>query len=155
MAFLMPFKTTMLSSVIGKIDTRMLSHSGELCGFGQFRCASACPFGRWAGDLWPVRPPKTASMETAVECSKARRLQAFLQVVKRGPGRTDCVAGDAVLFAPVSMRFPCKQGIFQGIFQNLARKGFLFRRKSLRRRRFAHNSLIKITGKEFSKTGKL
>jgi hypothetical protein len=42
-------------------------------------------------------------------------------------GLPDCLAGDAVLIAPVSTEIPCYQGILQGI---LRFKGFLDRFRS-------------------------
>jgi hypothetical protein len=55
------------------------------------------------------------NVETPGKSTKARHWWAF-PALPQWPSRTpDCVAGDAVLIAPVSNGIPCKQGILQGI----------------------------------------
>ena len=46
-----------------------------------------------------------------------REMQGFGALVDHNPRSSHCVAGDAVLIAPVSSQIPCKQGIFQGILE--------------------------------------
>jgi hypothetical protein len=43
-----------------------------------------------------------------------REIGGFCVEIDHNPRSSDCVAGDAVLSAPVSGRIPCKQGILQG-----------------------------------------
>jgi len=45
-------------------------------------------------------------------------MQGFFAQLDHNPRSSHCLAGDAVLIAPVSSQIPCKQGIFQGILAN-------------------------------------
>jgi hypothetical protein len=56
-------------------------------------------------------------METGSRCVKACQRRAFLELHEMSSRKPDCLAGDAVLIAPVSGQIPCKQGILQGISQ--------------------------------------
>ena len=69
------------------------------------------------------------------------------------PKLIEWLAGDPVLFAPVSTRIPCKQGILQGKLL-LGGPDHQFRnRKLLRHSDYLSNSLSWLTGKEFQRTG--
>jgi len=63
------------------------------------------------------------------------------------------LAGDAVVIAPVSGQIPCKQGIFQGISQNPGPEDTPIKRKAGSCSHFFHDSLLKLTGKMFWRTG--
>jgi hypothetical protein len=67
--------------------------------------------------------------------------------------KPECVAGDAVLIAPVSGQFPCKQGIFQGKTRSCGSSERLRAEKWLCRFSFSRNALSKLTGKLFRRTG--
>jgi hypothetical protein len=78
-------------------------------------------------------------------------------VIARHPSQSpecrECVAGDAVLIAPVSAAIPCKQGILQGkpgfwSFGTIraALNSPLFQQ-------FATISLLKLTGKTIEQSG--
>ena len=54
-------------------------------------------------------------METGFKCVKARQWRAFLVFREVSQRKPDCLAGDAVLIAPVSKQIPWYQGILQGI----------------------------------------
>jgi len=66
----------------------------------------------------------------------------------------DCLAGDAVLIAPVSKQIPWYQGILQGILRFWGLETRFSSKKSLRYSHFSSNSLSKLTGKIFRGTGK-
>jgi hypothetical protein len=75
---------------------------------------------KWAGDFRPLGSPKqrTGSVETGVECTKARCLQAFLQVLRR-------FRRDRTPTFPIEKR-PLKcRGNFRTITPNLRSETFL------------------------------
>src|SRR5260221_8981194 len=65
----------------------------------------------------------------------------------------DCLAGDAVLIAPVSKQIPWYQGILQGILQFWGAESRFRSNKPLCCSQFLNNSLLKLTGKIFRGTG--
>src|SRR5260221_1666726 len=67
----------------------------------------------------------------------------------------DCLAGDAVLIAPVSKQIPWYQGILQGILRFWGLGTRFSAKKPLRCSHFLSNSLRKLTGKIFWGTGNL
>jgi hypothetical protein len=89
------------------------------------------------------------NVETPGKSTKARHWWAF-PALPQWPSRTpDCVAGDAVLIAPVSNGIPCKQGILQGIPRNSAWKRRHLCKKCLSCSDFPRVSLLKLSGKFF------
>src|ERR1700722_1308191 len=65
----------------------------------------------------------------------------------------DWLAGDAVWIAPVSSQIPCKQGILQGKSRFQASRRQSQSKKPLCRRDFSANSLSRLSGKNFRRTG--
>jgi hypothetical protein len=65
------------------------------------------------------------------------------------------VAGDAVLIAPVSMQIPWYQGILQGILRFWGSETRFSAKKPLRHSYLSSNSLRKLTGKIFRRSGNL
>lgn len=61
----------------------------------------------------------------------------------------DSQTGDAVQFAPVSARIPCKQGILRGIVRFRGSESELPNKKPLRRSEILSSSLRKLKGKIF------
>jgi hypothetical protein len=62
---------------------------------------------------------------------------------------SDCLAGDAVLIAPVSRQIPWYQGILQGILRFWAYLDGFRSKKPLCRNDFSRNSLRELSGKRF------
>ena len=54
-------------------------------------------------------------LETTAIYKNPRKMQGFRAEIDHNLRSIECVAGHAVLIAPVSSQIPCKQGIFQGI----------------------------------------
>ena len=69
------------------------------------------------------------------------------------PKLIEWLAGDPVLFAPVSTRIPCEQGILQGKLLLCGPDHQFRNRKLLRHSDYLSNSLSWLTGKEFQRTG--
>src|SRR5260221_7671150 len=67
----------------------------------------------------------------------------------------DCLAGDAVLIAPVSKQIPWYQGILQGILRFWGLETRFSTKKPLRCSHFSSNSLRKLTAKIFWGTANL
>ena len=63
------------------------------------------------------------------------------------------LAGDTVLIEPVSNQIPCKQGILQGISQNLALEEPPLCKKRVSGSDFLQHSLLNLSGKVCSQTG--
>jgi hypothetical protein len=80
-------------------------------------------------------------------------LRAFRDEGVRYLKLNKCLAGDAVEFAPVSARIPCKQGILQGIMRFRGHENELPCKKPLRRSDILSSPLRKLTGKIFRRTG--
>jgi hypothetical protein len=64
----------------------------------------------------------------------------------------DCLAGGAVLIAPVSKQIPWYQGILQGILRFWGLEARLSTKKPLRCSHFSSNSLRKLSAKIFRRT---
>jgi hypothetical protein len=60
---------------------------------------------------------------------------------------SDCLAGDAVLIAPVSKKIPWYQGILQGILRFRGPETGFGAEKALRCSHFSSNSLRTLSGK--------
>jgi len=56
------------------------------------------------------------TLETSFD-EKSPQLAGHFSSREENSPKTGWLAGDAVLFAPVSGQVPCKQGIFQGIVE--------------------------------------
>jgi hypothetical protein len=85
--------------------------------------------------------------------AKARQQRTFLSFEGYYLRLQHCLAGDAVQIAPVSSQIPCKQGILQGKSRFRASRRRRLSRKPLCRRDFSANSLSKLSGKFFRRTG--
>src|SRR5260221_6214661 len=64
----------------------------------------------------------------------------------------DCLAGDAVLIAPVSKQIPWYQGILQGILRFWGLETRFGAKKPVRCSHFLSNSLRRLSGKIFWRT---
>jgi hypothetical protein len=106
--------------------------------------------------LLAVDAPRWANRESGdtFARAKSRHFRPYLAFL-REPSRTrEWLAGDAVQIAPVSGQIPCKQGIFQGKSRVQTSTRQFQCKKPLRRRDFSTNSLSRLSGKYFRKTGK-
>jgi hypothetical protein len=94
-------------------DAHRLSYPAKI---GNTRALHARP-PRIEGNNTPMREHRDRSRRPA----KAATRGPFLSVVSDRLDTGNCLAGDAVLIAPVSTSFPCGQGILQGMlrFQDL------------------------------------
>ena len=91
-----------------------------------------------------IRSPKTH--KAGIAGSFSRFLRELGQTLER-------LAGDAVQIAPVSGQIPCKQGILQGKSRIWADRRKSQSRKPLCRRDFSMDSLSKLSGNSFRRTG--
>jgi hypothetical protein len=100
--------------VLIKIETiDQSAHSLLFCvGNCEKNCCGTQAFLEGTDSLWA---PDFAGFPV-----KARHWRAFFRLPRVISPRAGCLAGDAVLIAPVSGRIPCKQGILQGISAILA-----------------------------------
>jgi len=123
--------------------------------------AEPCPPGTEFLDA-ETGPPKSAP-ETTYARRDQKDPKPVAQIPANGlsepggklPGSYGLGGGGCSRAKPVSKsEIPCEQGNLQGISRNLATKRRLFSEKRLGRRHFCHDSLLKITGKKFSITGK-
>ncbi len=94
-------------------------------------------------------------METEREWARARCWRAFLRLYTKILGFAECLAGDAVLIAPVSKQIPWYQGILQGILRFWGLETRFSTKKPLRCSHFSSNSLRKLTAKIFWGTANL
>ena len=94
------------------------------------------------------KPPRDSA-----EYKKARHFRVFLDELGEATECPDCLAGDAVLIAPVSRAIPCKQGILQGNPQFQRRNGRFLSKKPRWRNHFSRNSLHYLTGKKSDESG--
>ena len=108
-----------------------------------------------AGDyrLFRLENGQNRSLETSGQFAKARHWRAFLPLKKEILSNAECLAGDAVQIAPVSMRIPWYQGILQGILRFPGSSSRFRSKKPLRCSTFPSNSLSKLTGKIFQGSG--
>ena len=72
-----------------------------------------------AGDFREIlaRVADFRSLETIRIDANSPKLQGFRVKIDNNLRSSDWLAGDVVSIAPVSRQIPCKQGIFQGIFE--------------------------------------
>jgi hypothetical protein len=87
------------------------------------------------------------TLETVGLIRKSPPLAGFYAGIRGTFSDPDCLAGDAVLIAPVSRRIPCKQGILQGNPQFWGLRRQYRHRKPLSRSDFSSISLDRLTGK--------
>jgi hypothetical protein len=90
-----------------------------------------------------------------VECAKSRDFRACEAQVANYRLTQECLAGDAVLIAPVSKQIPWYQGILQGILRFWGLETRFSAKKPLRCSHFSSNSLRKLTAKIFWGTANL
>ena len=120
---------------------RQSPQNANICGYGQ----------RLSG----ISASISASRESGdgSECAKCRDFRPIFASFRSAGRSRECLAGDAVQIALVSSQIPCKQGILQGKSRFLASKRRSKSKKPLCRRDFSVNSLSKLSGKNFRRTG--
>jgi hypothetical protein len=89
------------------------------------------------------RMPKIGARRLVANSQKPAICGPFCEYQGQFPRVPDCLAGDAVLIAPVSRQIPCQQGILQGILRFRGCRDRFCSKKPLRRSRFSRNSLRK------------
>jgi hypothetical protein len=87
--------------------------------------------------------------------SKSRHFRPILAFLGESGRTPDCLAGVAVVIAPVSTRFPWYQGTLQGILRFWGLETRFSTKKPLRCSHFSRNSLRRLSGKKFWGFGNL
>jgi len=113
--------------------------------------------GRTPSTVRDRKPPGGPSIFGALTLGTG--CQEILRIHKMGKGSTrvrlDSHPGDAVLIAPVSRQIPWYQGILQGILLFWGSEAGFRCKKPLSCSDFSGNSLLKLTGKIFRRSGNI